>query len=320
VLGYLSPDYFLGGRATLDREAALDAVGKLGEQLGLDVMETAAGINRIVDFNMADLIRKETIQRGYDPRDFVVFTYGGAGPTHAGVYARELGVSKVVVPLSNTASVWSALGVASSDVIHVHQRDDILPAPFDVDRLRETRDGLRTRALDELHGEGFDDDHISLRWTADLRHRLQVHVVEVSFPDHDFGDAHLADLVERFEESYETLYGKGTAYTAAGVELVTLRCTASARAQKPTLGQTEEAGPTPPGAAVVTPREIYWPEWGRLHETPIYRGEHLTAGNVIEGPAVIEPAVTTIVIRPGQTATVDGFGNIVVALDQEKGN
>jgi N-methylhydantoinase A len=315
VLGYIDPEYFLGGRSNLDRDGAWKAVAGLGEQLGLDPYETAAGINRIVDHNMADLIRRETIEKGLDPRDFVVFTYGGAGASHAGQYAKELGVSTVVVPLTDTASVWSALGVASSDVIHIHQRNDILAAPFDGDRLREARDTLRRNTLAEFAGEGFSEDRVSLSWTADIRHRLQVHVVEVPFPEGDFSDEDLEKLIGTFTERYEELYGKGTAFTAAGVELVTLRCTGSATVRKPTLNTRPLGDAEPSEQARVAPREMYWPELGRLHETPIYRAEHLLPGNVISGPAVIEPTVTTIVIRPGQTARMDEFGNIIIQLD-----
>ncbi|HVX31545.1 MAG TPA: hydantoinase/oxoprolinase family protein [Solirubrobacterales bacterium] len=318
VLGYVDPDYFLGGRATLDRDAAWRAVEGLGKRLGLDPLETAAGINRIVDHNMADLIRRETIEKGLDPRDFVVFTYGGAGAGHSGVYAAELGVSTVVVPLADTASVWSALGVASSDVIHIHQRDDILPAPFDRERLRASRDALAEQTLAEFETEGFAREHVHLRWTADIRHRLQVHVVEVPFPEGEFTEVDVEALVPEFTRRYEDLYGKGTAFTAAGVELVTLRCTGSATVRKPTLSRAAESGGEPSERARVAPRTIYWPELGKELETPIFRAEHLVPGDVVEGPAVIEPTVTTIVVRPGQTARVDELGNIVVSLGDVK--
>ena len=314
VLGYIDPEYFLGGRSTLDREGAWKAVAGLGEKLGLDPLETAAGITRIVDHNMADLIRRETIEKGLDPRDFVVFTYGGAGASHAGVYASVLGVSTVVVPLTDTASVWSALGVASSDVIHIHQQDDILPAPFDPDRLRAARAALEAQTLDEFEGEGFDRDQVSLRWTADIRHRLQIHVVEVPFPASEFGEEDLAALIEEFTRRYEDLYGQGTAYTAAGVEMVTLRCTGSATVRKPTLTERELGDAEPSAESRAPSREIYWTEYGRKEETPIFRADHLVPGNTIAGPAVIEPAVTTIVVRPGQTARMDKFGNIVIQL------
>jgi N-methylhydantoinase A len=316
VLGYIDPNFFLGGREKLDRQAAWEAISHLGERIGLDPYETAAGINRIVDFNMADLIRRETVEKGLDPRDFVLFTYGGAGASHAGVYACELGVSQVVVPLMNTASVWSALGIASSDVIHIHQRNDQMQAPFPPERIRKTFDELRARAFTQMEGQGFDIHRVKLRWTADLRYRLQMQVVEVELPDVDVGPDSPAEMLVRFKRSYESLYGEGTAYVHAGVELVTLRCTASATVQKPTLSFRRE-GPSAPAPASVAPsRTVYWPELKRLVETPIYRAKFLEPGNIVEGPAVIEPTATTIVVRPGQRAKLDGFGNIIITLDE----
>jgi N-methylhydantoinase A len=320
VLGYIDPEYFLGGRAALDGEAARRAIAELGAPLGIDALETAAGIAQIADFHMADLIRKMTIEKGHDPRDFVIFTYGGAGPVHAGVYAQELGVGEVVVPLASVASVWSALGVASSDVVHVHQREDIMPAPLDAERVRANRERLREEALAELRSEGFSDDQIALAWTADLRHRLQVHVVEIPFPDGEIGDEALDELLKSFERTYESLYGKGTAYTAAGVELVTLRCTASGLVIKPAISRAELAGADPPEAARARSRQAYWPSAGGLLETDIYRGTELMPGNALAGPAIIELPVTTIVVHPGQTARVDGYRNVVITLGGEEAN
>jgi N-methylhydantoinase A len=148
-----------------------------------------------------------------------------------------------------------------------------------------------------------------------MRHRLQVHVVEIPFPEADFTDADLELLIGSFTERYEELYGQGTAFTAAGVEIVTLRCTGSATVRKPTLSR-KELGPLEPSEqALAAPREIYWPEYGAVRDTPIYRAEHLLPGNTISGPAVIEPTVTTIVVRPEQTARMDQFGNIILQLD-----
>ena len=317
VLGYIDPDYFLGGRETLDRDAAWRAMTALGAPLGLDAWRTAAGINRIVDDHMADLIRRETIEKGLDPRDFVLFSYGGAGPCHAGAYARELGVATLVVPLTNTASVWSAFGVVSSDVIHVYQHDQLMAAPFDLAPLRRLFADLAAEAAAEFAAEGFVASQLQLRWSADLRHRLQVHVVEVEFsPQQD--DALLAsNLLERFTARYEALYGVGTAYGEAGIELVTLRLHASATVNKPALERVTASATSPPPEACAAPRAIFWPELDALLETPIFRAEKLRAGNVIMGPAVIEPSATTIVVRPGQRAQLDGYGNIIIRLNAE---
>lgn len=315
VLGYIDPEYFLGGRESLDRDGAREALTALGAPLGLDAWRTAAGVNRIVDTNMADLIRRETIEKGLDPRDFVLFSYGGAGPCHAGAYARELGISTVVVPLMNTASVWSAFGVASSDVIHVYEHDHRVVAPFVAAPIRAMLATLEQRARAQLHDEGFTAAQITLRWSADLRHRLQVHVVEVEFSPATDDETLLAALQSRFTARYEALYGEGTAYGEAGIELVTLRLHAAAALAKPVLEWVDEGEAAVPAIARAAPRMIFWPELDRAVDTPIYRAEHLRPGNVIDGPAVIEPSATTIVVRPGQRARLDGYGNIIIELD-----
>src|SRR5262249_47136203 len=131
VLGYLDPASFLGGRLSLDPERARASLEPVATRLGLGIVETAAGAARVVEHQMADLIRKATVPKGYDPRDCVVFAYGGAGPVHAGVYARELGAQRVVVPLGGVCSLWSALGSASADLLHIYEAVDIQPSPFD---------------------------------------------------------------------------------------------------------------------------------------------------------------------------------------------
>ena len=316
VLGYLDAEFFHGGRKRLDRGAAEDAIRKIGEPLGLDVMQTAAGITRIAEIGMADLIRKTTIEKGLDPRDFVVFAFGGAGPTHAAGYSKELGVREVVVPLGAVGSVWCALGVASSDILHVYEREEIMAAPFDGPRIDAIRADLRERALRQLRGEGVRDEHISLTWSVDLRHRLQVHELEVPLTDSDvpLDEAALEQLIDDFEAAYEALYGAGTAYRAAGVELVTLRCRAVGTTQKPKLVRQEEGSPTPGSDARAPRREVYWPELERAEQTDIYRGDALVPGNVVPGPAIIETSVTTVVVHPQQSAKVDGYGNIVISL------
>ena len=137
VLGYLNPDEFLGGELKLDVDAAHAAIQRVAGVVGMDVTTAAAGAVRIVNHHMGELMRQMTVEQGLDPRDFVVYAYGGAGPVHATGYARELGVKEVVVPLSSLASTWSALGVMSSDVLHVYEHAELMPAPFDGGRITE---------------------------------------------------------------------------------------------------------------------------------------------------------------------------------------
>src|SRR5258706_516024 len=135
VLGTINPDNFLGGRIKLDRKKAVDSVQRIASALRPSLMEAASGIARIAEFKMADIIRKTTVEKGFDPRDFVLFAFGGAGPAHAGVFARELGVQKVIVPQKEIASTWCAFGAASADILHVYEQVDIQASPFDAARV-----------------------------------------------------------------------------------------------------------------------------------------------------------------------------------------
>src|SRR5579885_812937 len=135
VLGIINPDYFLGGQRRLDVLAARRGIERLAGALGLSLENTAAGICRIVDSRMAGEIRRLTLFRGYDPRDFVVFAFGGGGPTHAAMYARELGVKKVAIPLGNAAAAWSALGTFVGGMVHLYERNLYLREPLDVGAL-----------------------------------------------------------------------------------------------------------------------------------------------------------------------------------------
>src|SRR5258707_458767 len=137
VLGYLDPENFAGGRMKLDPASAFAEIQKLGKAIGLSAVETAAGICRIVELNMADIIRKVTVEKGFDPRDFVLFAFGGAGPAHAGVFARELGVRKVIVPQRKAASTWCAFGAAAADVPHIFEHTELLATPGPAKRVND---------------------------------------------------------------------------------------------------------------------------------------------------------------------------------------
>jgi len=121
----------------LNKQAAMDSIGRLAKPLGMDAAECAAGICRIVELQMADVIRKVTVEKGFDPRDFVLFAFGGAGPAHAGVFARELGVRKVIVPQRKAASTWCAFGAAAADVLHIFERTEIMPTPVAAKRIND---------------------------------------------------------------------------------------------------------------------------------------------------------------------------------------
>ena len=320
VLGRLNPDNFAGGAMRLDVEAARRAIGAIADRLNMDVDACASGITQIVEFQMADLIHKATIQKGFDPRDFVLFAFGGAGPAHAGVFAAELGVAKVVIPQRATASVWCAFGAASIDLLHIYERVDIMASPFDLDRINALLESLRRQAQDQLLADGLHEERHRFRYALDMRHKGQIHEVEVGLDEAPVGQREFERLPERFTSLYERLYGSGSSLAGARLEIVTARCRASAATPKPSFVKHDGlTGEIPPGASLGQ-RSVYWPRIagasegaatalpGRI-ETPIYDGHRLVPGNRLVGPAVLELETTTVVLHPGQTLQMDAYGN-----------
>lgn len=320
VLGYIDPDNFLGGRIRLDRDAAHDAIAKLAGELGIGVMEAAAGIARIAEFKMADIIRKTTVQKGFDPRDFVLYAFGGAGPVHASVFGAELGVKKVLIPLRHIASTWCALGAASADILHVYEQADIQSSPFDLTLINRHLQSLAQQASQRLDKDGIARNRRRYAFSIDIRHKGQINEVEVLLPevgqDGLLGSLAFNSLHERFYARYEQLYGRGSSYRDARLELVTLRLRASAATPRPQLHEAPVLKRAIPQRARRPAREIFWADLKRTRETPIFDGAMLLPGNRIQGPAVVETTDTTVVLHPKRTLTVDAFGNFEITFPQ----
>jgi N-methylhydantoinase A len=314
VLGYLAADTFLGGRLHLDVDRARASFEPLATRLGLGLVETAAGAARVVEHQMADLIRKATVQKGYDPRDCVVFAYGGAGPVHAGVYARELGAQSVVVPLGGVCSLWSALGAASADLLHIYEAVDIQQSPFDPARVMARFAELEERGRAQLQADGIEPAQGRLTRSADIRYKGQINEVEVPVPPGPLDTAALAQLVADFHRRYEATYGQGAGFHEARVEIVTYRVRASAVSAKPRIVASAEGDREPTPAARAGMRPVYWSELGDFESTPVFWGERLVPGNVVAGPAIIQVPDTTVVVHPFQTARIDAYGNILIDL------
>jgi N-methylhydantoinase A len=235
VLGYLDPDNFAGGRMKLDKKAAFEAIKELGSQIQMQPVECAAGICRIVELQMADVIRKVTVEKGYDPRDFVLFAFGGAGPAHAGVFARELGVRKVVVPQRKAASTWCAFGAAAADVLHIFEHSEILPTPVPAKRINDALERLERQAKALMANESIAEKRQRFEFSLDVRHRGQINEVEVPLPSTRLASQYETDLRKRFVERYEKLYGRGSALAGAQLEIVVARLRARALTPRPKL-------------------------------------------------------------------------------------
>jgi N-methylhydantoinase A len=316
VLGYIDPDAFAGGKMKLDKKKADAAIEAMGKRLGMTALECAAGIAKIVEFQMADIIRKMTVGKGFDPRDFVLFAFGGAGPVHAGVFSRELGVKKVVVPQRETASTWCAFGAASADVLHIHERVDIQATPFESSRINRNLEELEKTARAQMAKEGISESRQRLQFALDMRHKGQINEVEVvldwSRASGDFESA----LREQFYARYEALYGKGASFRKARIEIVTHRLRASAETPRPKLVAAQSLTSEIPAEARRKSRLVYFEEEKRALDSDIWDGTKLKPGNALAGPCVVETPDTSVVVRPGQTLKVDSFGNFELLLEQ----
>ena len=314
VLGYLNEDYFLGGKIRLDKGAALAAIrGKIAEPLGISALEAASGIHRIATAHMSDLIRKATVEKGHDPRDFTLFAYGGAAAVHASRYAAQLGVKKVIVPL--TASVHGATGLISSDVVYEYGKSDHLIVPVELSRVNENFAGLVQRAMSDLGNAGFKVGDIRITRSVDMRYRYQVHELNVPLPTGTavITPGEMEELYTHFDALYEKAYGQGSAYREAGREIITFRVTAVGELRRP---QIERGTLREDSAALKSKRDVYFEDYGKFVPTCIYDFERLGPGNQISGPAVIETPVTTIVVHSQDSAAVDEFRNIVITTGE----
>jgi N-methylhydantoinase A len=312
VLGYIDPDYFLGGTIKLDRDLAHKAVEeRVATPLGMTVEDAAAGIIEIANHHMSDLMRKMTVERGYDPRDFVVYAFGGAGPLHGSAFARELGVREVIFPLGNIASAFSAFGLAVSDVTTVTQLSDLQLAPFDADRVNANLEQLEEDVKAKLTADSLGAKQVDVQRMFALRYKGQVHEVDTPVASGQLRASELERVIDDFERRYETLYGRGSGFRQAGIELVTYRVMATARVQDAALERQEE-GDADAAPARLAREELYWHGHGKL-DTAVY-GTGLRPGMRFAGPAVVRLAATTGLVHPGEQAVLDGYGNIRISL------
>ena len=320
VLGYIDPNNFLGGKIVLDKEKSVAAVQAVADQLGLGLYETAAGIAKIAEFKMADIIRKTTVEKGLDPRDFSLFAFGGAGPVHAGIFARELGAQKVLVPLNRVASTWCAFGAATASLLHIHERVEIISSPFDLKVVNKVIGELYKVASAQMKADGIPASGQQFQFSVDMRHRGQINEVEVPLTKSPskaglkLADKDLESLIERFYERYEAIYGRGSSYRDSRLEMVTFRLRAMGASRTVTLPKAKKTASAIKESAKTGKRKVYWTDLGKQLLTQIYNGEALTCGNTVTGPAIVETTHTTIVVHPQQKLIVDAYGNFELKL------
>jgi N-methylhydantoinase A len=264
---------------------------------------------------MADLVRRATVERGYDPRQFVLFVVGGAGPVHAGRYAADIGIGQVVIPL--TSAVGGALGVITSDVVFEYGRSDRSPFPADLERANRNFAALTARAREDLHAMNFADGHIVIQRSIDMRYRYQSHELNVPFPagSEQLEASDMTAIDAEFDKLYELTYGPGSGYRDAGKDVVTYRVSASGIIGKPRIIRGDCAT-TSADIALKGARPVYFEEASGFLETPIYDFQQMLPGHEINGPAIIESTVTTIVVNPRDRARMDEYHNVRLFIGQ----
>jgi N-methylhydantoinase A len=320
VLGLLSPDSFLGGRMPLDQEAAVAAVAALGEQVGLGPEETAAGIVKINNARAAELIRQQTVVRGYDPRDFLVYAYGGAGPLHAFAFAKELGVKEVVIPLGNGAATLSAYGCSTSNLVLNIEKEQIFFAPFPGAELQAIIADLEQQARESMREMGKGADEVAIERFGLMRYSGQwLHSLLVRIPPGELTAEALQSVADDFRSIYDSLYGHGAGLVSQGIELFTVRVHAVVRLHRPEQAVQEGFEPTIAEVGGLGTREIFWPDRMQRLASRVFDGTKLRHGNRLEGPAIVELPFTSIPVAAGQALECDAFGNFVLSLDGQVG-
>jgi N-methylhydantoinase A len=301
VLGYLDRDFLLGGDLRIDLAAAETAIATIGEPLGLGVAEAASRIIEIVNANMAQALRIVSIERGYDPQEFSLIAFGGAGPVHAAFLAAELLVPEVIIPPAPGA--FSALGLVATDLRRDYSRtlyaDLATLAP---ERLADAVAGMEREGLAMLAAAGVADERRDLLRLADVRYRRQAYELTVPIPPGAITRDSIDAVAAAFHDKHEQTYGHANREEV--VQLVNLRLTALGRLPGMTLVQHTEAS-----AARIKQRNVWFSEYGFI-ACPVYWREGLTPGTTLDGPAIVEAMDSTAVLPPGWTAAVDERGYV----------
>lgn len=305
LLGYLNPDNFLGGVLKLDVDVAREAVKtQIADPLGLSVEDAAAGVIELLDLSLRQHLRAMITGKGYSPRDFVCFSYGGAGPVHAYGYTKGLGFKETIVPA--WAAGFSAFGCATADfeyrydksvdigITKESSRDQI---DASVKTLQRAWDQLKEKVLEEFRINGFKDEDVTLVPGYRMQYLGQLNDLEINSPLPSLSGADDWDvLVQAFDDTYARVYARSARSPELGFGITGAILSGSVVTKKPKIPFEKTVGPNPPKEACLGHRPFYYEKsWV---EADIYQMELLQPGNKIKGPAIIESDATTFVVPP----------------------
>ena len=300
-LGRLLPDQFLGQNMLLHSDRLVEPFQRMAQQLGLDPVDLAEGILTIANANMERAIRVISVERGFDPREFCLFSFGGAGGLHAAFLARMLGIPRVLVP--QNPGILSAIGMLMADVIKDYSQT-IMRGASEVssEELNQAFAPLEERAAAELRAEGIPEDSMVLERALDMRYQGQSYELLTPL---------VSDLIEAFHTRHEKQYGYRN--PSKPVEIVNIRLRARGLPEKPVLDPLPQGESTPPDKALICERPVVFE--GQAQPCTVWKRDALLAGNQIQGPAIVVEFSSTIVLPPFASAQVDSWGNLIMEIN-----
>lgn len=309
ALGRLPADKIADGTLSLNRALAEEALGRLAARLpGFDVPRLARGILRLVNTNMAKVLRIVSLERGYDPREFTLVAFGGAGPLHACALAQELGIPRVLVPPH--PGLFSAWGLLVSDQTHISLKSLLAPASQQSpEQLEAVFQALEAQGKQALIAQGLASNKVFFRRRMDMRYLGQSFDLTIPAPA-AFDPAQLRQMLDVFHTEHARVYGY--ADQRSEIELVTARVESVAELVKPTLPEAPESG-ADASMAKSGERFVGFDDMPEMLPTPIYQRQKFLIGNRITGPAIIEQYDATTLLPPGWQAIVDRFSNLLIS-------
>ena len=309
VLGYLNPDGLIGGKLPLNYENAFNSIEKnIAKPLGIEVEKAAYGIFTIVNSNMVNGIRRVTVERGYDPRDFVLVAGGGATGAHITALAKEMGIDTVIV--SKLSSGLCAYGQIISDVKYNYMAT--IPTRLDsikaAEKINKTFKEIESKGIEHLNKDGFEEKKINTYRSLEMRYVGQIHECTVNIDFFEITEETLQNIKEAFHNRHEELYTYSE--KDSPVELVNIESTIYGRIDRPNYSELENKGQI--NDALKISRNLIFSEKGNVLKTPVYDGNKLSPGNLIDGPAVVEEDTTTLVIENGWFLELHKSGTYII--------
>jgi N-methylhydantoinase A len=308
ILGYISPDYFLGGEKKLRKDLAEKAIKeKVSDRLGLSIIEGAAAIHKVANSVMADGINYTFTRRGYDPRDFTLVAAGAAGPSHAIKIAQELGISRVLIP--KYAPIYCAFGMLCVNLKHDFLRlYPTMKENLDLGRVKKLYDEMEAEAFVLFEKEGVHEKQRSLERIMQVRYFGQFREVEVPWPNGPINHESISEGLKAFHRKHGDVYGSSDVNYP--VEFVGFGLSAIGKIPRVELKKIER-GSEDPSLALKGERDAYFEESHGFVKTRVYDGDKLVCGNLLKGPCIVEERMTTIVVPLESKLLVDEYGNYI---------